>query len=459
MIELEKMLKDLYLLSGLNMSIFDLNQNLLASYPHKKSKFCNEIGKNKKSYQHCLDCDYKAMEHVKESGELYIYKCHFGLNEAIMPLYSYGVLTGYLMMGQAVIGTYRNYSEIIEKSKEYFDDQEKLKKYVTKIAILNEDQVYSFANICDIYAKYISLTNRVQAKHDNLAQEVKKYIISSKVSFKNILKHTIKSFIYFVPGIVNTIFTSADKTVLGAFANSYEVGVYEQASKICTLCGSVINSISNVVLPRVTYLNNNASKDKSKKIMFKTLRYASVVAIAVTVGIICISDEFVPVFFGLGYEKSAVLLKILAFNVLMSILANYIGQQCLISNAKQNQYNIAISVGALLNVILNFFMVERFQSVGVSVASVVSSGVLFWVVLMFSREIISLRNIIQMDWKATIAAIIMFITIYRLNFTHLFVTLAVKIAVGAVVYIAILVILREETIQEVFVKIISKRRT
>lgn len=288
---------------------------------------------------------------------------------------------------------------------------------------------------------------------------VKKYIISSKVSFKNILKHTIKSFIYFVPGIVNTIFTSADKTVLGAFANSYEVGVYEQASKICTLCGSVINSISNVVLPRVTYLNNNASKDKSKKIMFKTLRYASVVAIAVTVGIICISDEFVPVFFGLGYEKSAVLLKILAFNVLMSILANYIGQQCLISNAKQNQYNIAISVGALLNVILNFFMVERFQSVGVSVASVVSSGVLFWVVLMFSREIISLRNIIQMDWKATIAAIIMFITIYRLNFTHLFVTLAVKIAVGAVVYIAILVILREETIQEVFVKIISKRRT
>ena len=112
-----------------------------------------------------------------------------------------------------------------------------------------------------------------------------------------------------------------------------------------------------------------------------------------------------------------------------------------------------------MNVILNFFMVERFQSVGVSVASVVSSGVLFWVVLMFSREIISLRNIIHMDWKATIAAIIMFITKYRINFTHLFVTLAVKIAVGAVVYIAILVILREETIQEVFVKIISKRRT
>jgi flippase wzx len=305
-----------------------------------------------------------------------------------------------------------------------------------------------------IYAIIMQLSNVMS--YIVVFPTVKKYIISSKVSFKNILKHTIKSLIYFVPGIVNTIFTSADKTVLGAFANSYEVGVYEQASKICSLCGSVINSISNVVMPRVTYLNHNASNEKSKRFMFKTLHYASIVAIAVTVGIICISDEFVPLFFGLGYEKSAVLLKILAFNVLMSILANYIGQQCLISNGKQNQYNIAISVGALLNVILNLFMVERFQSVGVSVASVVSSGVLFWVVLVFSREIISLKNIIQMDWKAIISAIIMFVTIYWLNFDNLFITLVVKIVVGAAVYIAILAILREEIIQEVFGKIIRQ---
>ena len=40
--ELEKLLKDLYKISGLNMSIFDLNQNLLASYPHKKSKFATK---------------------------------------------------------------------------------------------------------------------------------------------------------------------------------------------------------------------------------------------------------------------------------------------------------------------------------------------------------------------------------------------------------------------------------
>lgn len=168
--ELENLLKDLYKISGLNMSIFDLNQNLLASYPHKKSKFCNELEKNNNAFQHCIDCDYKAMEHVKKTGELYIYKCHFGLNEAIMPLYSYGSLTGYLMMGQAVIGTYRNYSEILEKSKEYFQEKEILKKYITEITILNDEQVYAFANICDGHPAHAEalchLVVRPQLRHN-----------------------------------------------------------------------------------------------------------------------------------------------------------------------------------------------------------------------------------------------------------------------------------------------------
>ena len=125
--DLEKILKQLYLVSGLNMSIFDINQILLASYPHEKSKFCQEIEKNKAS-DHCFICDINAMNHVKETGELYVYQCHFGLSEAIMPLYSYGALTGYLMMGQAVIGTYRNYSEIINKSKPYFENEEELRQ-------------------------------------------------------------------------------------------------------------------------------------------------------------------------------------------------------------------------------------------------------------------------------------------------------------------------------------------
>ena len=41
--ELQVMLKDLYLVFGLNLSIFDLDGNLVTSYPEKNSPFCKLV--------------------------------------------------------------------------------------------------------------------------------------------------------------------------------------------------------------------------------------------------------------------------------------------------------------------------------------------------------------------------------------------------------------------------------
>lgn len=301
-----------------------------------------------------------------------------------------------------------------------------------------------------LYALIMQLSNVIS--YVVVFPTVKKYIVPAKTSIRGMLEHTKKSMVYFVPGIINTIFTSSDKTILGAFTNNYEVGVYEQASKISTLCGSVINSISNVVLPRVTYLNHNASIEESKKFLFKTLRYASVLTIPVMFGIICISDEFVPVFFGEGYTKSSILLKILSINVLMNVLANYIGQQCLVSNSKQREYNTAISIGALLNIIINIIVVNKLQSVGVSIASVLSSIIVFLMVLAYSREKIKLKDVLEMNWRAIIAAIIMAIGIYRIYIGSLFITCLVKVAVGGMIYFICLIFLKEEALMQMIKK-------
>lgn len=271
-----------------------------------------------------------------------------------------------------------------------------------------------------------------------------------KVSRRDIDRYLKTSMAYFVPGLINTIFTSADKTVLGAFANKYEVGVYEQASKISTLCGSLINSISNVILPRVTYLNHGKNKEEAKKLLYKTIRYAAIMAIAVTFGIFCIAEEFIPIFFGAGYEKSAILLKILAVNVLMSVLANYLGQQCLISNRKQKEYNIAITVGAVLNVIMNLLTVGRLQSVGISISSAISGMVVFGIVLLYSKNLIRLRDILKMSWKAIVSGGIMTMIVYPIHYGNMpMLELLIKITVGAFAYVIMLIILREEGILKV----------
>lgn len=78
---LESLLKSLYLISGLNMSLFDINGNLLASYPHQKCPFCHALSKNPEALSHCTASDLQAIEHVKREEKIYIYQCHFHLYE------------------------------------------------------------------------------------------------------------------------------------------------------------------------------------------------------------------------------------------------------------------------------------------------------------------------------------------------------------------------------------------
>lgn len=303
------------------------------------------------------------------------------------------------------------------------------------------------------YALIMQLSNVVS--YLVVIPSIKKRIVPTKISIREIINHTIKSMVYFVPGIVNTIFTSTDKTILGYYANNYEVGVYEQASKICTLCGSVISSVSYVILPRASYLNHNSQK-VARDFINETIKYASFITVGVSFGIICISNEFISIYYGFGYEKSAILIKILACNVLLSVLINYLGQQCLISNSKQNQYNVSITIGAVLNILLNIIFVKQNQSIGVSIASVFSSLIVCLMILQYSKEIIKLKDLICMNRNYFISAIIMLIITSFIKIDNLLISLLLKTLLGGSIYLVVLFIIKDSVVVNLFNKIVPE---
>ena len=177
--DLQSMLKDLYMISGLNMSIFDVDGKLITSYPTKKCTFCSLIAKDKNALTHCYACDQKAFKKVKETGKIYIYQCYFHLYEACMPLYTYGTLSGYFMIGQTISNSHFDKHDLITTASQYIKDEKLLNEAINQISKHNKEQILSFASIVDICAKYLTLTNRIEAKNKNLAEEVKQYIIQN----------------------------------------------------------------------------------------------------------------------------------------------------------------------------------------------------------------------------------------------------------------------------------------
>lgn len=176
--ELEDILKSFYITSKMNMTIFDVNQQVITSYPHQKSPFCKLLDGSNKALKKCNECDYKAMEKVKNTGEIYIYKCWCGLYEAIMPLYTYGTLSGYLMMGQ-VKANDEDIEDIIFKAKEFLSSKEEAINLLKSTATLSKSQIKSYSFILDICAKYITMKNAVEVSSENLAQEVQKYLVKN----------------------------------------------------------------------------------------------------------------------------------------------------------------------------------------------------------------------------------------------------------------------------------------
>lgn len=175
--ELQSLLKDLYLISGFNMTMFDIDENVITSYPCQDSPFCRLIKSTPKGALKCKECDHAAFERVKKTGKIDIYNCSLHLYEAVVPLYTYGVHTGYLMMGQTLTNSDYEKQLIKNEALKYVKDDQKLDDAIEKISFHTREKILSFAAIIDICGKYLTLTNRVEAKNRNLAMETKQYIM------------------------------------------------------------------------------------------------------------------------------------------------------------------------------------------------------------------------------------------------------------------------------------------
>ena len=77
-------------------------------------------------------------------------------------------------------------------------------------------------------------------------------------------------------------------------------------------------------------------------------------AFPIVLGLISISQSFVPLFFGEGYDKVIILLNVISPTIILTGMANVIGTQYLLPIKRQKEYTFTITIGLVINFILNF---------------------------------------------------------------------------------------------------------
>lgn len=102
--------------------------------------------------------------------------------------------------------------------------------------------------------------------------------------------------------------------------------------------------------------------------------------------------------------------------------------------------------GVLANFILNYILIKLYNSIGACIATVLSQLVVDWMQLKNVKDEINIKEMIKLSYKYLLASIIMFIVC---NLTKLIIStgmlsIILQMAVGIVVYVIILIILKDE---------------
>lgn len=186
--EIISVLAELNKITGFRVSLHGADYSEIAAYPREKRAFCRVVHNNPEEYEKCVACDKAACKRALNDKSTHIYTCRYGFTEAVSPLYNFGTLTGFLMMGQ-VIETGENGEPLhpeVNNIKDLGDEMSNLANDTPKV---DADMVRSYVKIMTICAQYLTLSNAIPSAKQTVAEMAKKYIFDnykSKVTIADI---------------------------------------------------------------------------------------------------------------------------------------------------------------------------------------------------------------------------------------------------------------------------------
>lgn len=186
-LEIKTILKEFYMISGFRISIHDAEFNEIYAYPENLCSYCAAIQKNFKNRKQCLANDREAFKKVRATGNVVVYRCSHGLYEAVAPIYHYGILSGYFMMGQVCDEKEKYEKQLYKSVYDVLLDEGTAKRIVEEVPQVSQQMMKSYIAIMTVIAEYVTETNRLSPGNNNLAVLVKTYLnqnYSSKITLE-----------------------------------------------------------------------------------------------------------------------------------------------------------------------------------------------------------------------------------------------------------------------------------
>lgn len=175
----------------------------------------------------------------------------------------------------------------------------------------------------------------------------------------------------FISTIAISLYTISNTFILGFFASPAIVGYFSVANSIIKMGSNLLGPISQSIYPHISSL---ATKSKKETLHFikKTTVLIGVFSFIISILIFLLAKYIIFILAGGQYNKSILLIQIMAFLPFIIGLSNMFGVQTMLTFNYKKAFSRIIIIASAVNIFLAIILAPLFKDVGISVAVVIT---------------------------------------------------------------------------------------
>lgn len=167
------------------------------------------------------------------------------------------------------------------------------------------------------------------------------------------------------------LYTTSNIFILGLFARPDIVGYFAAADKIRMAFQGILSPVTQSVFP---YVNKLLSESYDKFVNFnkKLLRITSLTGLLISTFLFVFASTISDLILGHEYQRSILILKIIAWLPFIIIISNVLGIQTMIPLKKQKVFSTILFAAAVINILISLVLVPAYFEIGTSISLLIT---------------------------------------------------------------------------------------
>jgi O-antigen/teichoic acid export membrane protein len=259
------------------------------------------------------------------------------------------------------------------------------------------------------------------------------------------------------------LYTQLDKIMLkDSIGGTTAVGYYYMAQRIMIIINTLLLTIIQVTMPRLSNYLGNDSKGQYLILLKKVIKIYFLLLFPASIGLLCLSKEAIYIFGGASFLPAVPVMIVFAIYMLSIGVEGIIANQMIYLHGKEKDDAILVLIGGVINLIFNILLLGtgNFNMVSAITTTLIAN------LIVIALEYRMVKKVIKLDihlfayenMKYFYYSLVFIPITFGIKFviSNIFITCALEIITCGLVYLGILVLTKDVVFFELFNKILIK---